>query len=118
MPKSFSLLDFNALHRTWNGTSIGDPKSAIYNDRSSSKPDDYATFTYSDTSWNLRNDLQFHFSSWEYRQNYWNLYLHEFLPIQVLFVFKTTGTTHRIAELIDLGVENTEIPTLLTIVLQ
>jgi phosphoesterase RecJ-like protein len=42
------------------------------------------------------------------------VFIPEFLPIQVLFVFKNnTGTTHRIiAELIDLGVENTEIPTL------
>jgi phosphoesterase RecJ-like protein len=41
------------------------------------------------------------------------VFIPEFLPIQVLFVFKTTEQHRIIAELIDLGVENTEIPTLL-----
>jgi hypothetical protein len=69
-------------------------------------------FTYSDTLWfNLRND--FISSSWKSRQNYWNLYLYRNSYRFRFFSFsKTTGTTHRI-ELIDLGVENTEIPTLL-----
>jgi phosphoesterase RecJ-like protein len=48
------------------------------------------------------------------RQNYWNLYLYRILTDSGSFRFQNNRTTHRIiAELIDLGVENTEIPTLL-----
>jgi phosphoesterase RecJ-like protein len=47
-------------------------------------------------------------------QNYWNLYLYRILTDSGSFRFQNNRTTHRIiAELIDLGVENTEIPTLL-----
>jgi phosphoesterase RecJ-like protein len=42
------------------------------------------------------------------------VFIPEFYRFRFFSFSKTTGTTHRIiAELIDLGVENTEIPTLL-----
>jgi phosphoesterase RecJ-like protein len=65
---------------------------------------------------NLRNDLH-SFLFLEKKEISTKLLEPVFTPEFYRFRFfsfsKTTGTTHRIAELIDLGVENTEIPTLL-----
>ena len=114
-------LDFNALHRT------GEMEQLLVTLTSTfimidhhQKPDDYAAFTYSDTSFGSTCEMIYNFISLLGKRADIDKTIGTCIYTGILtdsgsFRFpKTTGTTHRIiAELIDLGVENTEIPTLL-----
>jgi phosphoesterase RecJ-like protein len=83
-------------------------------------PDDYATVTYSDTAFGSTCEMLYNFISFLGKKSDVDKTIGTCIYTGILtdsgsFRFpKTTGTTHRIiADLIDLGVENTEIPTLL-----
>jgi phosphoesterase RecJ-like protein len=114
-------LDFNALHRTGEMENVLNKLKApfIMIDHHQ-KPDDYATFTYSDTAFGSTCEMVYNFISFLGEKELIDKTIATCLYTGILtdsgsFRFpKTTGTTHRIvAELIDLGVENTEIPNLL-----
>lgn len=114
-------LDFNALHRTGEMEQVLNKLSVpfIMIDHHQ-KPDDYATFTYSDTAFGSTCEMVYNFISFLGEKEFIDKNIATCLYTGILtdsgsFRFpKTTGTTHRIvAELIDLGVENTEIPNLL-----
>ena len=114
-------LDFNALHRTGEMEQLLATLTApfIMIDHHQ-KPDDYAAFTYSDTSFGSTCEMIYNFISLLGKRADIDKTIGTCIYTGILtdsgsFRFpKTTGTTHRIiAELIDLGVENTEIPTLL-----
>ena len=84
------------------------------------KPDDYAAITYSDTSFGSTCEMLYNFISFLGKKEDIDKTIGTCIYTGILtdsgsFRFpKTTGNTHRIvAELIDLGVENTEIPILL-----
>ncbi|MFV8346597.1 DHH family phosphoesterase [Flavobacterium sp. ZB4P13] len=114
-------LDFNALHR------VGEMEQALAKLKAPfimidhhQKPDDYAAFTYSDTSFGSTCEMIYNFILFLGKKEDIDKTIGTCIYTGILtdsgsFRFpKTTGTTHRIiAELIDLGVENTEIPTLL-----
>lgn len=114
-------LDFNALHR------VGEMEHALAKLKAPfimidhhQKPDDYAAFTYSDTSFGSTCEMIYNFILFLGKKEDIDKTIGTCIYTGILtdsgsFRFpKTTGTTHRIiAELIDLGVENTEIPTLL-----
>lgn len=114
-------LDFNALHR------VGEMEKVLENltvpfvmiDHHQS-PDDYATVTYSDTAFGSTCEMLYHFISFLGKKSDIDKTIGTCIYTGILtdsgsFRFpKTTGTTHRIiADLIDLGVENSEIPALL-----
>ncbi|WP_298391617.1 bifunctional oligoribonuclease/PAP phosphatase NrnA [Flavobacterium sp.] len=114
-------LDFNALHRTGEMehvlSKLEAPKVMIDHHQS---PDSYAVVTYSDTSFGSTCEMVYNFISYLGKKSLIDKTIATCLYTGILtdsggFRFpKTTGTTHRIvAEFIDLGVENTEIPTLL-----
>ena len=114
-------LDFNALHRTGEMEQVLSKLSApmIMIDHHQ-LPDSYATFTYSDTSFGSTCEMIYNFISFLNQKPLIDKTIATCLYTGILtdsggFRFpKTTGTTHRIvAEFIDLGVENTEIPNLL-----
>ncbi|RDI50471.1 DHH family phosphoesterase [Flavobacterium glaciei] len=114
-------LDFNALHRTGEMEHVLAKLEApfIMIDHHQ-KPDDYATFTYSDTSFGSTCEMIYNFILFLGKKEDIDTTIGTCIYTGILtdsgsFRFpKTTGTTHRIvAELIDLGVENTEIPNLL-----
>ncbi|MDI1307343.1 MAG: bifunctional oligoribonuclease/PAP phosphatase NrnA [bacterium] len=114
-------LDFNALHRTGEMENVLEKLTApfIMIDHHQ-KPDDYATFTYSDTSFGSTCEMLYNFILFLGKKEDIDKTIGTCIYTGILtdsgsFRFpKTTGNTHRIvAELIDLGVENTEIPTLL-----
>ena len=114
-------LDFNALHRTGEMEQVLSKLSApmIMIDHHQ-LPDSYATFTYSDTSFGSTCEMIYNFIGYLDQKNLIDKTIATCLYTGILtdsggFRFpKTTGTTHRIvAEFIDLGVENTEIPNLL-----
>jgi phosphoesterase RecJ-like protein len=84
------------------------------------KPDDYATYTYSDVAFGSTCEMIYNFISFLDKKEDLDKTIATCIYTGILtdsgsFRFpKTTGTTHRIvAELIDLGVENTLIPALL-----
>ena len=114
-------LDFNALHRTGEMEQLlATLKAPFIMIDHHQKPDDYATFTYSDTSFGSTCEMIYNFISLLGKKGDIDKTIGTCIYTGILtdsgsFRFpKTTGTTHRIiAELIDLGVENTEIPTLL-----
>ncbi|RKS14908.1 bifunctional oligoribonuclease/PAP phosphatase NrnA [Flavobacterium sp. 120] len=114
-------LDFNALHRTGEMEHVlAKLKAPFIMIDHHQKPDDYATFTYSDTSFGSTCEMIYNFILFLGRKEDIDKTIGTCIYTGILtdsgsFRFpKTTGTTHRIiAELIDLGVENTEIPTLL-----
>jgi phosphoesterase RecJ-like protein len=114
-------LDFNALHRT------GEMEKVLHQlkvpfvmiDHHQS-PDSYATVTYSDTQFGSTCEMVYNFISFLGAQNQIDQTIATCIYTGILtdsgsFRFpKTTGNTHRIvAELIDLGVDNTQIPALL-----
>ena len=114
-------LDFNALHRTGEMehvlTKLKAPFIMIDHHQ---KPDDYAAVTYSDTSFGSTCEMIYNFISFLGKKQDIDKTIGTCIYTGILtdsgsFRFpKTTGNTHRIvAELIDLGVENTKIPTLL-----
>jgi len=114
-------LDFNALHRTGEMEQVLSKLSApmIMIDHHQ-LPDSYATFTYSDTSFGSTCEMIYNFIGYLNQKPLIDKTIATCLYTGILtdsggFRFpKTTGTTHRIvAEFIDLGVENTEIPNLL-----
>lgn len=114
-------LDFNSLHRVGEMehvlTQLKTPFIMIDHHQ---KPDDYAAITYSDTSFGSTCEMIYNFILFLGKKQDIDKTIGTCIYTGILtdsgsFRFpKTTGTTHRIiAELIDLGVENTEIPTLL-----
>jgi nanoRNase/pAp phosphatase (c-di-AMP/oligoRNAs hydrolase) len=114
-------LDFNALHRTGEMEHVLAKLTApfVMIDHHQ-KPDDYAVVTYSDTSFGSTCEMLYNFISHLGKKADIDKTIGTCIYTGILtdsgsFRFpKTTGTTHRIvAELIDLGVENTEIPSLL-----
>jgi phosphoesterase RecJ-like protein len=114
-------LDFNALHRVGEMEHVLEKLTApfIMIDHHQ-RPDDYATYTYSDTAFGSTCEMVYNFISFLDKKQDLDKTIATCIYTGILtdsgsFRFpKTTGTTHRIiAELIDLGVENTVIPTLL-----
>lgn len=114
-------LDFNALHRTGEMEQVLNKLSVpmIMIDHHQ-LPDSYATFTYSDTTFGSTCEMIYNFIEYLNQKSLIDKTIATCLYTGILtdsggFRFpKTTGTTHRIvAEFIDLGVENTEIPNLL-----
>lgn len=114
-------LDFNALHRTGEMEHVLAKLTApfVMIDHHQ-KPDDYAVVTYSDTSFGSTCEMLYNFISHLGKKEDIDKTIGTCIYTGILtdsgsFRFpKTTGTTHRIvAELIDLGVENTKIPSLL-----
>jgi phosphoesterase RecJ-like protein len=114
-------LDFNALHRVGEMEQVLEKLTApfIMIDHHQ-RPDDYATYTYSDTAFGSTCEMVYNFITFLDKKQDLDKTIATCIYTGILtdsgsFRFpKTTGTTHRIiAELIDLGVENTVIPTLL-----
>ena len=114
-------LDFNALHRTGEMEQVLSKLTVpmIMIDHHQ-LPDSYAAFTYSDTSFGSTCEMIYNFIVLLNQKSLIDKTIATCLYTGILtdsggFRFpKTTGTTHRIvAEFIELGVENTEIPTLL-----
>lgn len=114
-------LDFNALHRTGEMEQVLNKLKAIFImiDHHQS-PDDFAQFTYSDTSFGSTCEMIYNFILQLDKKELLDKTIANCIYTGILtdsgsFRFpKTTGTTHRIiADLIDLGAENTTIPTLL-----
>jgi phosphoesterase RecJ-like protein len=114
-------LDFNALHRTGEMehtlAKLTVPFIMIDHHQ---KPDDYAAYTYSDTSYGSTCEMVYNFISFLDKKEDLDKTIATCIYTGILtdsgsFRFPgTTGNTHRIiAELIDLGVENTQIPVLL-----
>jgi phosphoesterase RecJ-like protein len=114
-------LDFNAFHRTgeMEHTLAKMTVPFIMIDHHE-KPHDYAAYTYSDTSFGSTCEMIYNFILFLNKKEDIDKTIATCIYTGILtdsgsFRFpKTTGNTHRIvAELIDLGVENTEIPVLL-----
>ena len=114
-------LDFNALHRVGEMEQTLEKLTApfIMIDHHQ-KPDDYATYTYSNVAFGSTCEMIYNFISFLDKKEDLDKTIATCIYTGILtdsgsFRFpKTTGTTHRIvAELIDLGVENTLIPALL-----
>lgn len=114
-------LDFNALHRVGEMEQVLEKLTSpfIMIDHHQS-PDGYATYTYSDIAFGSTCEMVYNFISFLDKKQDLDKTIATCIYTGILtdsgsFRFpKTTGTTHRIiAELIDLGVENTLIPTLL-----
>lgn len=114
-------LDFNALHRTGEMEHVlAKLKAPFVMIDHHQKPDDYAVVTYSDTSFGSTCEMLYNFILFLGKKQDIDKTIGTCIYTGILtdsgsFRFpKTTGTTHRIvAELIDLGVENSEIPSLL-----
>jgi phosphoesterase RecJ-like protein len=114
-------LDFNVLHR------VGEMESALQEASCPfvmidhhQKPDNYAEFIYSDTNYGSTCEMIYNFIEFLEQTSLIDKTIGTCLYTGILtdsgsFRYpKTTGRTHRIvAELIDLGVENTTIPNLL-----
>jgi len=114
-------LDFNAFHRTGDmeHTLVKLTAPFIMIDHHQ-KPDDYAAYTYSDTTYGSTCEMIYNFISFLNKKGDLDKTIATCIYTGILtdsgsFRFPgTTGNTHRIiAELIDLGVENTQIPVLL-----
>jgi len=114
-------LDFNALHRVGEMEKVLEKLTVpfVMIDHHQS-PDDYATVTYSDTAFGSTCEMLYHFISFLGKKSDIDKTIGTCIYTGILtdsgsFRFpKATGTTHRIiADLIDLGVENSEIPALL-----
>lgn len=114
-------LDFNALHRVGELehvlNKIKVPFVMIDHHQS---PGNYAQFTYSDTGFGSTCEMLYNFIAFLGYKNLIDKTIASCIYTGILtdsgsFRFpKTTGKTHRIvADLIDLGAENTEIPNLL-----
>lgn len=114
-------LDFNALHR------VGDMQNVLSQLKTPfimidhhQLPDDYATVTFSDTAFGSTCEMVYHFFDYLNQTALIDKTIATCIYTGILtdsgsFRFpKTTGKTHRIiADLIDLGAENTQIPVLL-----
>ncbi len=114
-------LDFNALHRTGEMENVLSKISApIIMIDHHQEPRTYATFTYSDTSYGSTCEMVYNFIGYLNQKPLLDKAIATCLYTGILtdsggFRYpKTTGKTHRIiADFIDLGVENSEIPNLL-----
>ena len=115
-------LDFNALHRT------GEEMEVVLKQLSTvfimidhhQSPDNYANYTYSDTNFGSTCEMIYNFIEKLDNLNLIDKNIATCIYTGILtdsggFRFpKTSGRTHRIvADLIDLGAENTQIPALL-----
>ncbi len=114
-------LDFNALHRVGEMEKVLEKLAVpfVMIDHHQS-PDNYAAVTYSDTAFGSTCEMLYHFIAALGKKSDIDKTIGTCIYTGILtdsgsFRFpKTTGTTHRIiADLIDLGVENSEIPALL-----
>ncbi|MBS1534664.1 MAG: bifunctional oligoribonuclease/PAP phosphatase NrnA [Bacteroidetes bacterium] len=114
-------LDFNALHRTGEMEKVLSQLKApfVMIDHHQS-PDSYAEVTYSDTQYGSTCEMIYNFINYLGKKDLLDKTIATCIYTGILtdsgsFRFpKTTGDTHRIvADLIDLGVDNTEIPALL-----
>ena len=114
-------LDFNALHRTGEMETVLKTLTVpfIMIDHHQ-KPDDYAAVMYSDTQFGSTCEMIYNFITYLGQKSSIDKTIATCIYTGILtdsgsFRFpKTTGNTHRIvADLIDLGVENTVVPTLL-----
>lgn len=120
--KLIFTLDFNALHRTGDSMSayletLDTPMVMIDHHQA---PDDYAKYTFSDVAYGSTCEMVYHFiDALGYKDT-----IDKEIAICIYtgittdsgsFKYpKTTGTTHRvIADLIDKGIDNTEIHNLL-----
>jgi bifunctional oligoribonuclease and PAP phosphatase NrnA len=115
-------LDFNALHRTGDlmATVLSELKAPFIMIDHHESPDNYATVTYSDIKFGSTCEMVYNFISFLDKKELLDKNIATCIYTGILtdsggFKYpKTTGTTHRIiADLIDLGAENTEIPNLL-----
>ncbi|WP_166925791.1 DHH family phosphoesterase [Flavobacterium poyangense] len=114
-------LDFNAFHRTGEMEhTLAKLKAPFIMIDHHQKPDDYAAYMYSDTSFGSTCEMVYNFISFLDKKEDLDKTIATCIYTGILtdsgsFRFPgTTGNTHRIiAELIDLGVENTQIPVLL-----
>ncbi|WP_140487525.1 DHH family phosphoesterase [Flavobacterium sp. GSA192] len=114
-------LDFNAFHRVGEMEKVLEVLDTTYiMIDHHQKPDDYAAYTYSDTSFGSTCEMVYNFISFLGQKEQIDTIIGTCIYTGILtdsgsFKFpNTTGNTHRIvAELIDLGVENTKIPNLL-----
>ncbi len=114
-------LDFNALHRTGEMELVLNKLQALFiMIDHHEKPGVYARFTYSDTAFGSTCEMIYNFIIELNHKELIDKTIATCIYTGILtdsgsFRFpKTTGTTHRIiAELIDLGVENSKIPNLL-----
>lgn len=115
-------LDFNAFHRVGNEMEkvLAELKSTYIMIDHHQKPDDYAAYTYSDTGYGSTCEMLYNFINFLGKKDAIDKTIGTCIYTGILtdsgsFRFPgTTGNTHRIvAELIDLGVENTKIPNLL-----
>lgn len=114
-------LDFNAFHRTGEMEhTLAKLKAPFIMIDHHQKPDDYAAYMYSDTSFGSTCEMVYNFISFLDKKEDLDKTIGTCIYTGILtdsgsFRFPgTTGNTHRIiAELIDLGVENTQIPILL-----
>ncbi len=114
-------LDFNALHRTGEMENVLNKLTApmVMIDHHQ-LPDTYSKYTYSDTGFGSTCEMVYNFIGFLNQKTLIDKTIATCLYTGILtdsggFRFpKTTGTTHRIAaEFIDLGIDNSEIPTLL-----
>lgn len=114
-------LDFNAFHRVGEMEKVLEVLDTTYiMIDHHQKPDDYATYTYSNISFGSTCEMVYNFISFLNQKDQIDKTIGTCIYTGILtdsgsFKFpNTTGNTHRIvAELIDLGVENTKIPNLL-----
>lgn len=114
-------LDFNALHRVGAMEEVlSKLKSPFIMIDHHQYPHDYAAYTYSDTAFGSTCEMLYNFIVYLGKKEDIDETIGTCIYTGILtdsgsFRFpKTTGDTHRIiAELIDLGVKNTVIPTLL-----
>lgn len=114
-------LDFNALHRTGEMEHVLNKlKTTFIMIDHHQSPDDYATYTYSDTNFGSTCEMLYNFITFIDKKELIDKNIATCIYTGILtdsggFRYpKTTGKTHNIvAELINLGAENTEIPTLL-----
>ncbi|NRT16546.1 phosphoesterase RecJ-like protein [Flavobacterium sp. 28A] len=115
-------LDFNAFHRVGNEMEkvLTELKSTYIMIDHHQKPDDYAAYTYSNTGFGSTCEMLYNFINFLGKKDAIDKTIGTCIYTGILtdsgsFRFPgTTGNTHRIvAELIDLGVENTKIPNLL-----
>ncbi|MEY2868175.1 MAG: hypothetical protein RIR01_593 [Bacteroidota bacterium] len=114
-------LDFNAFHRTGEMEKVLEVLDTTYiMIDHHQKPDDYATYIYSNTSFGSTCEMLYNFICYLEQKDQIDKTIGTCIYTGILtdsgsFRFpNTTGNTHRIvAELIDLGVENTIIPNLL-----
>ncbi|MCC9073748.1 bifunctional oligoribonuclease/PAP phosphatase NrnA [Flavobacterium sp. F-65] len=114
-------LDFNAFHRTGEMEhTLAKLKAPFIMIDHHQRPDDYAAYMYSDTSFGSTCEMVYNFISFLDKKEDLDKTIATCIYTGILtdsgsFRFPgTTGNTHRIiAELIDLGVENTQIPILL-----